>query len=224
MSKFNLYSGRRLCWIAYYKVWLPVFVYLWKMEAGSLCVKVSITGRKRELMTRSCVLECYVTISIFGYVAPDYEAFIKQKVFKIWLYICLNYPRTQNKSTLHHLCFRPVWYCPILHDCPENGTIFGRKCFFFLMQRFLIFSATFVWNFYKPRRLQWSMNWICLPVIFFLNFVPTWILSTLASNIDCHENPTHDEANSLFSQLRERARKKEVAASVITVMRPMYYK
>lgn len=99
------------------------------MEAGSLCVKVSITGRERELMTRSCVSECYVTISIFGYVAPDYEVFIKQKVFKIWLYICLKYPRTQNKSTLHHLCFRPVWYCPILHYCHENGTIFGRKYF-----------------------------------------------------------------------------------------------
>jgi hypothetical protein len=55
------------------------------MEAGSLCVKVSITGRKRELITRSGVVEYYVTISIFGYVAPDYEVFIKQVVFKIRL-------------------------------------------------------------------------------------------------------------------------------------------
>jgi len=75
------------------------------MEAGILCVKVSITGRKRELMTRSCVVEYYVTISIFGYVAPDYKVFIRQELFKIWLYICFNYPRTPNESTLRHLCF-----------------------------------------------------------------------------------------------------------------------
>jgi len=84
---------------------------------ASFCFPLK-TGRKRELMTRSCVVDYYVTISIFGYVAPDYEMFIKWDVFKIWLYICLNYPRTQNQSNLRHLCFWSVWYCPILHDCP----------------------------------------------------------------------------------------------------------
>jgi len=112
------------------------------MEAGSLCVKVSITGWKRELMTRSCGVEYYVTISIFGYVVPDYEVFIKQEVFKIWLYICLNYPRTQKEFSLRLLCFCPVWYCPFCTTVPKTARFSEENVFH--IQRISIFFTNSV--------------------------------------------------------------------------------
>lgn len=201
-----------MCWIVGYEVWLPVFVFLWKMEAGSVCVKVSITGWKRELMTRSCAVDYYVTISIFGYVAPDYEVFIKQEVFKIWLYICLN--SHAERIHLAPFTFLARLVLPNFARLFRKRHDFRKKMFF--TRRVSWFSLQLLFGTFTNQEDSsevWirQVFWNCFFFLFYPNLntlsrrlPPIWIVTKIVQL-----GQTHDEASSLFSQLRERARKKE---------------
>lgn len=163
-------------------------------------------------------------------MAPDYEVFIKQEVFKIWLYICLSYPRTQNESSLRHLCFWPVWYCPILHDYPENGTIFGRKCFLHAACLHFLYNFCLVLLQTKKTPVKYELGTSSGNVFFFL-FYPN--LNTLFACLQYRlsRKSYHWDRQMArqivsfrnFANAPERRKPTSEVAS-LTAMRPMYYK